>query len=173
LTYGPTRIICETINKVHVAHIEGRFREERQALTKHELGCMLDGYPPWYREKFTTRTRIEVPFPISTEQDISRAGWILAVGLRDNSDKSQKPLALDRCPSEPKDPDFRQNGGTFRQAVARCRDHISKNILPHFPTDRNVKTAIEGLNYLVEERTGSGIPPTGNSARVGPQIFCT
>jgi hypothetical protein len=130
-------------------------------LTKYELGCMLQGYPPWYRETFTTRAGIKVPFPIKTERDIPRAGWILAVGLMDAEIKAQQPLALYRCPDEPKDPGFRQNGRTFRQAVLRCKDHISKNILPHFGNDGNVRAAIEGLDYLIEERTGSGIPTKG------------
>jgi hypothetical protein len=165
LTYGLTRIICETIGNVHVAHIQGRSCEERQFLTKHELGCMLDGYPPWYRESFETRNGIKVHFPIASEQDIPRAGWVLAVGLMDDKVKGQKPLALYRCPNEPQEPGFRQNGGIFRQAVARCRDHIVKNILPHFPNDPNVLAAIEALHYLVEQRTGSGMPTRGEFGR--------
>jgi len=161
LTYGPTKIICETINEVRVAHIQGRFREERQTLTKHELARMLEGYPPWYREKFKTREGKEAQFPITSVQDIPRAGWILAVGLMDENIETQKPLALYRCPEEPKEPGFRQSGVIYRQAVIRCRDHISKNILPHFPTDRNVKAAIVALDHLIDERTGSGMPTHG------------
>ncbi|KAM3068078.1 hypothetical protein ACMFMG_011126 [Clarireedia jacksonii] len=158
LTYGPTQIIREKIGNIHVAHIKGQVRNERRFLTKHELGCMLDGYPPWYRESFKTRNGLKVQFPITSDKDITRAGWILAVGLMDNSIEGQKPLALYRCSNEPKEPGFRQNGGEFRQAVARCRDHIVKNIQPHFPDNPNALAAIESLNYLVNERTGSGMP---------------
>ena len=161
MSYGPTKIICETINEVCVAHIRGRFRDEGQTLTKHELARILEGYPLWYREKFKTREGMEVQFPITTVQDIPRAGWILAVGLMDGHIEAQKPLALYRCPDELKELGFRQKGVIFRQAVLRCRDHISKNILSHFPTNRNVLAAIVALSHLIEERTGSGMPTNG------------
>jgi hypothetical protein len=51
-------------------------------------------------------------------------------------------------------------------AVARCRDHIKKNILPHFQADQNVLAAIESLNHLVEENTGSSMPASGKFGRV-------
>ena len=141
-----------------MAHIEGPFRDERQSLTKHELGCFLVGWPPWYRQTFKTRSGITVPFPIASDSDIPRAGWILAVGLMDSEQASLKPLALYRCPNEPHEPGFRQNGATFRQAVRRCRDHIMKNISPRFPGDHLISDALAALNHLVDELTNSGMP---------------
>ena len=80
---------------------------------------------------------------------------------------SQHPLALYRCPDEPVKPEFRQNGGVFRQAVARCRDHIEKNIFSHYPNNPHVNHAIRALNHLIMELTGSGMPEggLGRSAR--------
>ncbi len=158
LTFDNTRVVVETIGADTVAHIEGPFRRERQSLTKHELGRMLVGWPPWYRQTFQTRSGITVPFPIASDSDVPRAGWILAVGLMDWGQASQEPLALYRCPNEPLEPGFRQNGVTFRQAVRRCRDHIRGNISPRFPGNHLISDALAALNHLIDERSGSGMP---------------
>ncbi|KAK6496718.1 hypothetical protein TWF481_001706 [Arthrobotrys musiformis] len=155
----------ETLDGLSVAHVEGSFQHERAALTKHELTCLLLGWPPWYKEKFKTRAGREVPFPIWSEKDISRGGWIIAVGLME----SPMPLAVYRCPNEPDEPGFRQNGATFRRSVARCRDHIAKNISPHFPDNQDVTDAMAALNHLINERTGSGIP-TGRLGRTADDV---
>ena len=158
LTFDNSRVVVETVGATTVAHLEGDFRDERQSLTKHELECLLIGWPPWYRQSFKTRSGFNVPFPIASKSDIPRAGWILAVGLMDSSQASQKPLALYRCPNEPDVPAFRQNGATFREAVKRCRDHIARNISPRFPGDLAIKDALDALSYLIQEKTGSGMP---------------
>ena len=158
LTFEETRVVVETIGADTVVHIEGLFRKERQPLTKDELGRMLVGWPPWYRETFKTKSGITVPFPIASDSDIPRAGWILAVGLMDLNQASQKPLALYRCPNEPLEPGFRQNGVTFRQAVRRCRDHIRGHISPRFPDNHLISDALAALNHLIDELTGSGMP---------------
>ena len=157
LAFGSTRVVVGTIGTDIVAHIEGPFHSQRQSLTKHELGRMLVGWPPWYRENFQMRNGIIVPFPIASNSDIPRAGWILAVGLMDQRQASQEPLALYRCPNEPLEPGFRQNGVTFRQAVRRCRDHIRRNISPQFPDDRLISDALDALNVLIHDGTGSGL----------------
>lgn len=157
LTFDSTKVVVETIGADIVIHIEGPFRRERQSLTKHELERMLVGWPPWYRQSFQMRSGITVPFPIASDSDIPRAGWILAVGLMDLDEASQWPLALYRCPNEPLEPGFRQNGVTFRQAVRRCRDHIRENISPRFPDNHLISDALAALNRLVDELTGSGI----------------
>ena len=157
LTFGSTRVVVETIGADTVAHIEGPFRRERQSLTKHELERMLVGWPPWYRQNFQMRSGITVPFPIASDSDIPRAGWILAVGLMDLGRASQEPLALYRCPNEPLVPGFRQNGVTFRQAVRRCRDHIRGNISPQFPDNHLINNALSILNQIIDKGSGSGI----------------
>ena len=158
LTFEETRVVAETIGADTVAHIEGPFRRERQLLTKDELGRMLVGWPPWYRQTFKTKSGISVPFPIASDRDIPRAGWILAVGLMDLDQASQEPLALYRCPNEPLEPGFRQNGVTFRQAVRRCRDHIRGHISPRFPDNTLINDALAALSHLIDELTGSGMP---------------
>ncbi|KAM5350191.1 hypothetical protein ACJ41O_006696 [Fusarium nematophilum] len=162
LTYGGTRLEHE-ISKGHTfCHFQGSFQPRRSGLTKHEVEYLLAGYPPWYRETFITRSRMNLPFPINDERDLPRGGWIVAVGLMDCNIQSQHPLAVYRCRGEPDQPGFRENGRMFREAVKRCEEHIREHILPHFPNDRNVLAAITMLDYLVTKKTGSGIPSPGD-----------
>ncbi|KAL8329723.1 hypothetical protein RB597_005144 [Gaeumannomyces tritici] len=169
LSFGTTRVSRERLGPLTFCHIQGQFQERRSRLTKSELERLLDGYPPWYRETFTTHAgTVRLAFPTVSEADISRGGWIAAVGLMDVSVQSQAPLAVYTCPagSEPERPAFRSNGVVFRSAVARCRDHIANNIQPHFPADVNVAAAVVMLEHLMVEKTGSGIPSPG---RFGPR----
>ncbi|KAI0840433.1 hypothetical protein F5Y06DRAFT_308737 [Hypoxylon sp. FL0890] len=132
---------------------------DRSMLTKAELERVLYGYPPWYRETFTTRANITSPFPISSESDIRRAGRIIAVGLMSCGSNRHKPLALYRCLDKPEYMKSRwRNGLTFRLAVERCRDHIQKNIAPHFPGNRDVACAIRALSHLAVWHSSSGMP---------------
>ncbi|KLU81172.1 hypothetical protein MAPG_00267 [Magnaporthiopsis poae ATCC 64411] len=167
LRFGTTRVTCESLGPLLFCHIQGQFQARRKDLTKNEVESMLGGYPPWYRDTFTTRAKASLAFPIRSENDISRGGWIVAVGLMDSDLPSQSPLAVYCCPrgTEPDKPDFRGNGVIFRAAVARCRDHIAKHIQPHFSTDNNVCAAIVMLNHLIIEKTGSGIPSPGDFSK--------
>lgn len=140
-----------------ICRVIGDRQPFRSTLTKSELQCLLEGYPPWYRETFETDTNIKLPFPIRDARDIPRGGWVVAVGLMNRKLDSQKPLRVYRCPDEPAEPGWRMNGRTFRMAIVRCRDHIVRNIRPHFVNDPYVNAAVEALNYLIEQRTGSGI----------------
>ncbi|KAI1406726.1 hypothetical protein F4819DRAFT_5782 [Hypoxylon fuscum] len=178
LSFKNTRVECETLNgNTTVVHIRGSFQSGRcQMLTKTEVEHMLSGYPPWYKEKFKTSAGIELEFPIESERDVPRAGWVIAVGLMDLSVDNQKPSVLYRCPDEPDEPGFRQNGRIFRQAVIRCRDHIRDHIAPHFPSNKDVEDAMKGLNWLIEQYTGSGMPEgdlgrkPGYSSRTLPRL---
>lgn len=51
------------------------------AITKSELGYILQGYPPWYRSHLPLANGAIVPHPILSFADVSRGGWIAAVGL--------------------------------------------------------------------------------------------
>ncbi|KAK5739809.1 hypothetical protein LTR17_005095 [Elasticomyces elasticus] len=164
--------VLDKVGHVVVAHVQGNFQQERQQLTKREISHILRGWPPWYRERFKTRNDVDVQFPIATNADIVRGGWIVAVGLMDSGRKSQTPSALWTCPDEPHYAGFRQNGVKYRKAVKRCLDHIVKNIAPHFPGNQHVLEAIKALDYVVTECTGSGMPEgdLGSSFKAGLSI---
>jgi hypothetical protein len=51
------------------------------SVSKYELSHILQGYPPWYRTTLYLANGTEVPHPITTFADISRGGWIAAIGL--------------------------------------------------------------------------------------------
>ena len=165
-TYGSSKLACKSWKGITFCHVQGSFKRIRADLTKYELERMLDGYPPWYRDNFVTWGMVNLPFPISGLSDVSRGGWIVAVGLMNDGIRSQAPLALYRCQDEPEEPGFRNNGVVYRKAIARCLEHITRNIQPHFPNDVNVKAAVTMLEYLLQEKTASGIPCPGElSAR--------
>jgi len=164
LSFGTTQVSREIVGNLPFYHFQGQFQRRRGELTKSDLEKLLNGYPPWYRDRFTTRAgSVNLSFPIHGEADVSRGGWIIAVGLMDPDVQTQTPLAVYRClqGSEPEEPQFRSNGVVFRAAIARCRDHIVKNIQPHFPADVNVAAAVTMLQHLIVEKTGSGIPSPG------------
>jgi hypothetical protein len=50
-------------------------------VSKSELSHILQGYPPWYRTTLYLANGTKAPHPITTFADISRGGWIAAIGL--------------------------------------------------------------------------------------------
>ncbi len=53
----------------------------RLHITKVVMNFLLLGYPPWYSEKLLLANGEIVPHPITSYEDISRGGWVAAVGL--------------------------------------------------------------------------------------------
>jgi hypothetical protein len=85
LRFGDTQVSYELLGPLVFCHLQGQFQKRRHGLTKSELECMLHGYPPWYRESFVTYAcTVNLTFPIKSEEDVSRGGWIAAVGLMDS-----------------------------------------------------------------------------------------
>jgi hypothetical protein len=50
-------------------------------LTKFEIDRMIEGYPPFFRERFTTTGGHILPFPTTHTDHIQRGAWILSVGM--------------------------------------------------------------------------------------------
>jgi hypothetical protein len=67
---------------------------------------MLNGYPPWYRKTIRTRGNVDFDFPIWSKNDVSRGGWIVAVGLGNTRWNGQKPIPVYRCENELPKPGF-------------------------------------------------------------------
>lgn len=51
------------------------------AVTKYEIERIIDGYPPFYQRVFTTTAGVKLEHPIRNTKDVSRGGWVFAVGL--------------------------------------------------------------------------------------------
>ncbi len=65
--------------------------------TKVELTALMNGYPPWYRERIVCAHGPSTPFPIRNDADITRGGWVVAVGLADSATRT--PMALYTVPN--------------------------------------------------------------------------
>ena len=145
-----------------IVYIKGPGIYDDPALTKLELERLTKGYPPWYREQCTTKNKVQVPFPIFSERDIFRAGWILAVGMVETIGTSA-PHSPPSCYISPVELEKnrmhrgRYSGDGFRLAIRRCADHICKNIQPQFPSNSYVQEAVAALEYLLAYRTASGM----------------
>lgn len=162
LHVNSTHVSLAKVKGVILCHAEGRIGGHRHNLTKLELELMLAGYPPWYRQAFRTHGEgFELSFPLSTSppnmSDVSRGGWIVALGLMQGNDIFKYPLTFYTCSGDPESPRWRENGLVFRKAIRRCLDHINRNIQPHFLGEDEVATAVEALTYMLREGTGSGV----------------
>lgn len=155
-----TYVSLAKVKGVILCHAEGRIGEHRLNSTKLELELMISGYPPWYREAFLTHAGFTLSFPLRTNppdmSDMSRGGWIFALGLMQGDDL-RFPLTFYTCSGDPESPGWRENGLVYRRAVRRCLDHIKRNIQPHFPDEEEVEIAVEALDYMLREGTGSGV----------------
>ena len=96
-------------------------------------------------------------WPIKSIEDISRGGWIVAVGLRDGADDSQSPLRLYRPLHEPQQPGYWENGKLYRLAIRRCYDIVDQILTPLFPDDVCVRTGRQALIHIIDGQTGSGL----------------
>ena len=79
-------ISFKPVNEVLTAHLDaggddGIMVGMVPALTKHEVECIILGYPPFYREYITLSDGSKVKSPITSKEDCIRGGWIVGVGL--------------------------------------------------------------------------------------------
>lgn len=70
-------------------------------LTKEEVDCILQGWPPFYRKTFLSREGHMLESPLTTVDFVRRPGWIIAIGLGcvqptdvfvDNSEERERSL---------------------------------------------------------------------------------
>ena len=141
-----------------VAHCSGRLKPERVRYTKAELTALMDGYPPWYRERVVCAHGPTMPFPIRSDADIFRGRWVVAVGLIEESER--KLMALYVAPNlGDVQPDgfyyARTNGSHLRKAVQRVLE-ILENIGEHILNSPELTVTIKAVRYMFYSGTGSG-----------------
>jgi hypothetical protein len=142
-----------------VAHFEGRFQQERLLYTKKEITALMDGYPPWYREKVVCAHGPTILFPIQSAADITRGGWVIAVGL---SDRRRKPMALYVVPNTS---DLQKDGGYFertnglhmRTAMRRVYDALIILRRTYIQDSEALDRVTVAILYMIEKGTGSGV----------------
>ncbi|PMD31003.1 hypothetical protein L207DRAFT_573100 [Hyaloscypha variabilis F] len=121
-----------------VAHLHGSMLHH---LTKGDLEGILAGYPPWYREYLQKGQNQRIPHPIQEPSDIFRAGWVIAVGLFWTT-----PLLgpqLDR---------------TLKyKPIKRVFDILSEKIMPEYPDNDNIISAVKVVRYMWETGSDSGV----------------
>jgi hypothetical protein len=90
LSFRETNVELREIHSILVAHVRRRLQGHAKTLTKNEVEKLMTGYPPFYREKITLEHGPAIDFPIRNDSDITRGGWVIAVGLW----KLREPLSL-------------------------------------------------------------------------------
>lgn len=89
----------------------------------------MNGYLPWYREHLSCVHGHSLPFPSRNHTDITRGGWVVAVGLTETVTKEPSALYVDS-----------QMGGDshLRKVVQRVHD-VLINIEEHIADNSKLK----------------------------------
>lgn len=152
---------AKTVGKHTLVHITGQSKPSTLGLTKLELKRLMEGYPPFYREKVVTSYGPQFEFPISRPNDVRRGAWIVAVGFMDNRLRNGMSLYCIPFQSDSQ-PDGlyagRQNGTVFRGAIARLAEtlrSIRSRLSDVEAVDLNM--VVKAVEYMVASGTGSGV----------------
>ena len=109
-----------------IVHISSTYRLD---VTKREMELILQGYPPWYQNPLRLPGGRAVPHPIRDQSDLSRGGWIVAVGA---------------SPTLPVPVDFMDRKENVVVIVDQALDrviHCLENLRDAFPEEERVSVA--------------------------------
>ncbi|KAH7403103.1 heterokaryon incompatibility protein-domain-containing protein [Cadophora sp. MPI-SDFR-AT-0126] len=109
-------------------------------LTKRDIEGLLSGYPPWYRYRIQLDSNRSVPSPIKCEDDVYRAGWLIALGLN----------VVEYIPG------IRKDGRFGDKPVKRMSDIFQQRLVPAFQDDRYVRSVGVAVLYMWSNTTNSG-----------------
>ena len=142
-----------------VGHFRGHFKQERVRYTKKEITALMDGYPPWYREQVVCPHGPTIPFPISSIADITRGGWVVAVGLMDHYTKPMALYIVPNAADQQKDGGYfeRTNGLHLRTAVQRVYDALVILQTEHIQNSDALDRVVAAVQYMIQTGTGSGV----------------
>jgi hypothetical protein len=148
---GLQRIQLKFHENYVVAHVQGlRCRpwsptgdKSVRPWTKAEIENLLKGYPPFYSARITLHDgQTKVDFPIYSQDDIHKGGWVLAVQLG----KITNPLPL-YFESQPATEESHRKP-TFQKATEWVRDMLREPFIRSFTDDHNVIAASKALDAL-------------------------
>lgn len=114
----------------------------RLKITKYEMECFLKGYPPWYQQPLVLANGNAINNPIKEVDDISRGGWIVAIGL-----SPAQPIANDHLDCFYRD-DYKPSGPIFN-ALLRLH-HCLRNIAKALPEEKIISEAEELMRRCEE-----------------------
>ncbi|KIJ49126.1 hypothetical protein M422DRAFT_777654 [Sphaerobolus stellatus SS14] len=121
-------------------------------LTKNEVECLLRGYPPFYRETIE-HNGFYVQWPIRTEADIARGGWIIAIGLQT---KQIEPIPLYKDVLREATGEC---GMVFWRSIFRVQEILETNFVPAYAGRSIViHAALMAIRHSVGEHTLASIP---------------
>jgi hypothetical protein len=124
--------------------------------TKHEIDMILDGYPPFYLATIQVSDTVQVKSPISSHDDVTRAGWIVAIALDSHNTPPLKMHNMGfRCEypkgwerSRLTDGYFDWMSTTMVNSVKRFGE-VLENLQISFPDDERIRCAISIFSDLV------------------------
>jgi hypothetical protein len=157
--HDSAQIRIDTRLGVVISHLESTGAIGYAMMKKQDIGGLLEGYPPWYRQVFWSRANIEIPSPITESRHVPRGGWIVAVGLMGLSRRGQRPLPVYRVTEELMQLRF-EGHNAYYYAIKRCRNRVRDAISPRF-LGIDAQFAEESLSYLVSQFTESAMPHRG------------
>jgi hypothetical protein len=137
------RVIFQEVEGLLTAYIQLRrpfptdFRRPYRLDVRNEMELILQGYPPWYQNPLSLPNNRYIPHPILHPSDLSRGGWIVAVGL---------------SPTVPVAPDFMDRDSDGRVVIVdRALDrmvHCLETLEKAFPEEQSVSTAHRLMQYV-------------------------
>jgi hypothetical protein len=115
---------------IKASRINSQLLHHRLKVTKLEMEGFLRGYPPWYQQPLVLANGNTMNHPIKDLEDLSRGGWIVAIGL-----SQAQPIAhdiMDRSNGKPSRPVI--------NALLRIH-HCLRNLMEALPEERIVREA--------------------------------
>ena len=158
--FANTRLELREHEVVLVAHVKDEHQPLNWDFTKSEVEKIMSGYPPWYRQRVALPHGPVISFPIESESDVLRGGWIVALGLMNPEIRhsNYKPLFLYTVPGGKAEDGTRldrTNGKHFRRAMRRTKEIIYR-FETYFPSVEQFKDASFALEGMIEAGTVSG-----------------
>lgn len=113
-------------------------------LTKNECARILQGHPPYYRERVQTYRGDYFPYPEMANGGIRRGGWVVAVAL-----SPTLPTAAYIVQQH-------SDGRGFDSTCCRVRDVVEQVIKRGFLESLPIKSACRSLETMCDVKSGSG-----------------
>jgi hypothetical protein len=119
-------------------------------LTKAEVECILQGYPPFYRSQLKLPNGEYVRSPIKSKEDINLGGWIAGVGISVTGSRPthRHNMALTSAYHGGRLWPHTVMGNAVRRVGERFRDFAE-----HFPDDKAVRLANELFKYMIMDNS--------------------
>jgi hypothetical protein len=153
---SPKHVQFEEIDGVQTLHLTAH-NAQLHFRTKHEIDMILQGYPPFYLAKIDVSDTVVVDSPISSYDDIARAGWIVAIALDSHRTPPLKTHNMEDGCEVPKS--WEQWTGQMRRppnwlfttmvnSVKRF-GQVLENLQTAFPDDERVQCALQIFSDLI------------------------